>query len=52
MEYSQNGTKNKRLFVVEGLKNSIITEYKKKTVQRILIDIQKMTRTDDKITLG
>ena len=34
---------------VEGLKYFIITD-DKKTVQKILIGIEKMTQTDDKIT--
>ena len=37
-------------FSVEGLKNFIITE-DKKTVQKILSGKEKMTQTDDKITL-
>ena len=38
------------LFGVEGLKNFIITG-DKKTVQKILSDIEKVTQADDKITL-
>ena len=39
-------------FVADGVKNCIITDNKKKTVQKIVSGIAKMTRTDNKIMLG